>query len=117
MLRAHSLFWHYLWIAPNLLLTVLAALMWRRGMHKRFPVFWVYALFEAVQWAILYPLDLLPSVAPENFWRAYWLSLLVDTLITFVLFSEIFTNVFLSYPSLSRLAHLLTLSTGVLFRF
>jgi hypothetical protein len=74
MLRAHSLFWHYLWIAPNLLLAVLAVLMWRRGLHKRFPVFWIYALFEAIQWAILYPLDLLPSVAPENFWRAYWLS-------------------------------------------
>ena len=114
MLRAHSLFWHYLWIAPNLLLAVLAALMWRRGLHKCFPVFWIYALFEAIQWAILYPLDLLPSVAPETFWRAYWLSLLVEALVTFALVSEIFTDVFRPYPSLARLAKLLVRCTGVL---
>jgi len=91
-----------LWIAPNLLLAVLAVLMWRRGLHKRFPVFWIYALFEAIQWAILYPLDLLPSVAPETFWRAYWLSLLVEALVTFALVSEIFTKCF---PALSPASH------------
>src|SRR5258707_12725485 len=112
MLRAHSLFWHYLWIAPNLLLAVLAALMWRRRLHKRFPVFWVYALFEAVQWAIRYPLDLLPSVAPETFWRAFWWSLLVETRISFALVSKIFTNVFRSNPSLKRLAKLLVRWAG-----
>src|SRR5260370_23023275 len=100
MLRALSLFWHYLWIATNLLLAVLAALMWRRALHKRFPVFWIYALFEAIQWAILYPLDLLPSVAPQNFWRAYWLSLLMEALAKFLLASESPTFIVRSHPPL-----------------
>jgi hypothetical protein len=107
MFRAHSLLWHYLWAAPNLLLGVLAILMWWRGDHKCHPAFWIYALFEAIQWAILYPIDLIPSVAPKTFWRAYWSILLVEALVTFALVSEIFANVLGRYPALARLAKLL----------
>ena len=39
MLQAHSLLWHYLWVAPNLLLLLLALRMWRRHLHKQHPVF------------------------------------------------------------------------------
>src|SRR5260370_17195251 len=62
MLRAHSLFWHYLWVAPNLLLAVLSALMCRRRLHKRFPVFFAYFFLYTVSCSLLYPLNLLPPL-------------------------------------------------------
>jgi len=74
MLQPHSFLWHYLWVAPKLLLGVLAFLMWRTQLYRRLRIFFIYALFEVVQWSVLYPLDLIPSVRAENFWRAYWIS-------------------------------------------
>jgi hypothetical protein len=107
MLQPHSFLWHYLWVAPNLLLAVLAVLMWKKGIHTKFPLFFVYALFQAAQWAILYPLDLLPSVRAENFWRAYWVSSLAEAFIIFLLTAEIFASVFGTYRAVARLGKLL----------
>jgi hypothetical protein len=49
MLQAHSPLWYYLWVAPNLLLLVLAILMWRRKIYRQFPVFLVFAVAIAVE--------------------------------------------------------------------
>ena len=48
MLQPHSLLWHYLSVAPAIFLSLLAFLMWKRGVHKEFPAFFCYAIFEAV---------------------------------------------------------------------
>jgi hypothetical protein len=102
MLQPHSFLWHYLWVAPKLLLGILAFLIWKRQLHRTFQIFFIYIIFEVVQWAILYPLDLIPTVPAENFWRAYWISSLVEALIIFALLSEIFAGVFGAYSALAR---------------
>jgi len=103
MFQPHSLLWHYLWVAPNLLLAVLAVILWRRGLHRKFRSFFLYACFEALQWAVLYPIDLIPSIPATAYWRVYWLVVLVESVLVFLLISDIFANVFGSYPALANL--------------
>jgi hypothetical protein len=74
----------------------------------------MYAWFEAVQWAVLYPIDLLPSIPAAYFWRVYWASLLIESILVFVLISDLFAGVFGSYPALAHLGRRLIQWGGAL---
>ncbi len=113
MLQAHSLLWHYLWLAPNFLLLVLAFLIWRNGLLRRmFPAFLAFAVFGSLSQFALYIADVVPSVTPQNFWRVDWASLLVEGPLKFALVGEIFAKVFGSYVSLARLGRILIRGVG-----
>src|SRR5271157_3556270 len=114
MLQAHSLLWHYLWVAPNLLLALLGIVLWRRGLHKELRGFFIYARFQAVQWAVLYPIDLIPSIPAVDYWRVYWVSVLFESIIVFFLISDIFADVFGSYAVIAHLGKLLIRWGGAL---
>jgi hypothetical protein len=107
MFQPHSFLWHYLWVAPNLLLAVLACILWKRGLHRYFRSFCVYAWFQFVWWAVLYPADLIPSVSAEHFWRLVWIGSLLESVIVFVLISDLFANVFGSYTAVAHIGKLL----------
>jgi hypothetical protein len=113
MLQAHSPLWYYLWVAPNLLLLVLAILMWRRKIYRQFPVFLVFAVAIAVEQLTLCVADVLPSVRPTTWWYMFWAGLLVEALLKFSLIGEIFSSVFGLYPSLARLGKLLISGVGL----
>jgi len=114
MFQPHSFLWHYLWVAPNVLLAVLALSLWRRGLYGEFRSFVVYAWFRFLQWAILYPIDLIPSIDAKNYWRVLWVSLLIEALIVFVLISEFFAEVFGSYPAVAKFGKYLIRGAGAL---
>jgi hypothetical protein len=114
MLQAHSLLWHYLWVAPNVLLFVLAFLIWRNGLRKAFPAFFAFALFSSLGQFALYTADVAPTVSAENFWRVDWGTLLIEGLLKFVLIGEVFAQIFGSYPSLARLGTLLIRAVGII---
>ncbi len=113
MLRAHSLLWYYLWVAPNFFLLVLSALIWRRKLYKQFPVFLVYAVVVAVEQLTLCVADLLPSVSPTSWWYLFWAGLLAEAVVKFALIGEIFSAVAGSYPSLAKLGKSLITGVGV----
>lgn len=113
MLRSHTALWHYLWVAPNLLLIVLAVLMWRRGLRKTFPVFVVYALVSGIGQLAVYLADIAPWVTAENFWRVDWVSLVSEGVLKFALIAEIFAQAFNPYPSLARVGKYLIRGVGV----
>ena len=113
MLRAHSPLWHYLWVAPNLFLLILAFLIWRRQLHKQLPVFLIFAVVIALEQLSVYAADVIPSVSDDTFWRVLWAGLLVEALIKFALIGEIFGFVFGQYVSLARLGTLLIRGVGV----
>jgi len=50
---------YYLWIAPHLLLGWTLVASFRRGMHRRLPIFFAYAAFEMFQFLTLLALSLL----------------------------------------------------------
>ena len=47
----------YLWVAPHVLLAVVAAVMLRRRRYKEFPVFFSYLIFEVLQFCILFAMS------------------------------------------------------------
>lgn len=114
MLQAHSFLWHYLWVAPNVLLLVLSFLIWKRGLHQQLPVFFAFALLSAFCHLAIYAADISPSVSAENFWRVDWASLLIEGPLKFVLIAEVFAQIFGSYTSVVRLGRFLIRAVGVL---
>jgi hypothetical protein len=113
MLRAHSLLWHYLWVAPNILLLILGFLMWRRGLYRQIPAFFAFAILGALSESSVYAADMIPSIDGWTFWRIEWGSVLVIGLLKFVLIAEIFAHVFGPYAPVAKLGQGLIRSLGV----
>ncbi len=113
MLQAHSFLWHYLWLAPHILQVALAVLMWHRGLHRLFPVFLAYTLFEAAEEFTLYGLDVLPTVQAETFWRAFWAGLVVEGLLKFALTGELFRHLLRPWSAVAKTGNLLITCAGI----
>jgi len=116
MLQPHSLLWHYLWVAPCVILAFLALLMWRRGLHREFPAFFSYAIVEPVGVGLLYVLDVSP-VSPTIYWRSSFSFLVVEAFIKLVVIGEVFTHLLRRYPSLGRIAKVTISSVGIILVF
>jgi hypothetical protein len=91
-----------LWCAQPILLSVVAAVFWRRKLYKQFPVFFSFLLAQIAIFAITYPL-----YGRENTYKWYfWLFCMgdcVSALLGFKVIHEIFLNVFRPYHSLKDL--------------
>lgn len=112
MLQAHSLLWHYLWVAPNAFLLLLALLLLRRGFHKKYPFFFTFAIVGALGQLIVYATDVIPSVTPGTWWLIFWAGLVIEGLLKFALIGEIFGHIFDPYPSLARIGKFLIRGVG-----
>jgi hypothetical protein len=117
MLQAHSSLWHYLWVAPNLFLLVLATLLWRRGVVRQFPAFLAFAILGSVGQLVVYAADILPSVSGPTFWSVDWVDLILEGVLKVALIGEIFALVFGSYASLARLGKTFIRGTGIVLVF
>jgi hypothetical protein len=114
MLQPHSLLWHYLWVAPCVLQGLLALLMWKRSIHKQYPAFFVYIVFEAMGGAIIYALDNASSVSGPVYWRSYFAFLFIEAFIKFAVVGEVFNYLLCNYPPLGKLGKLLIKGVGIL---
>lgn len=112
MLQAHSLLWHYFWVAPNVLLLILAGEMWRRNLAREFPAFFAFAVLSSAGQFSVYGADLSDSIGPFTFWRIDWVSLLVESLLKFAVIGEVFSRMLKPFPAVSRLGKLLIRGTG-----
>jgi hypothetical protein len=117
MLQPHSILWHYLWVAPSILLLVLALLMRRRDLQKEFPAFFCYAIFEAAGGGILYAIDVIPSVSATIYWWCYLSFLIVEVFVKFIVIGEVFTHLLRSYPPLAKMAKVLISGVGIFLVF
>jgi hypothetical protein len=114
MLQAHSFLWHYGWIAPNILTVILAGLIWRHGIHKRYPAFFGYLLFASVEGLTLYALDLAPSISFTTWWYAFWVGTIMEGIFKFVVVAELLHHLLHPWPSIARLGRNLVSGAGVL---
>jgi len=112
MLQAHSFLWHYLWLAPHILQVALAGLIWRRGLHKLFPVFVAYLIFEAIEEFTLYGLDVLPSVSGETFWRAFCVGLIIEGFVKLGVIGELFFHLLRPWPAIAKVGSRLITGAG-----
>lgn len=102
MLHAHSLLWHYLWLAPDILQLALAFLLCRRGFQKAYPVFFAYLIYEAIETFTLYAVDVLPWTTGESYWRVFWVTLIVGGLVKFAVIGELLRHLTDSRPAIAK---------------
>ena len=100
----HFLFW-YLWIAPHIFIGVSLALFLRRGLHKQFPLFFTYMLFELFQFLMLISADIfvvLDPAHPLNLyrWILVW-GLGISSLLSFGVIYELVNQMVLSRSTLA----------------
>ena len=100
----------YLWIAPAVIQVGLAAMMIHRKLARRFPAFFVYTVYEALQCAVLVTLDFMDSVSGSQYADAFLAGAVVSAALRFAVVYEIFGEVFQSYPALQEFG-------GILFRW
>ena len=109
--------WHghsvvfYLWWAQPILQSAVLAILWRRNLHKTFPVFFVFLLAQVVNFAVIYPLWLFGY--PKMYFVLFWLGEAVNAVVGFKVIHEIFLDVFRPYHTLKDLGTLLFRWAGV----
>jgi hypothetical protein len=109
--------WHshtvvlYLWCAQPILQSVVAVILWRRKLHKQFPVFFLFLLAQVANFAVIFPLWLTGNYG-LYFWP-FWLGEAVNAVLGFKVIHEIFLDVFRPYHTLKDLGTLLFKWAGV----
>jgi len=108
--------WHsdiivYLWCAAPILQAVVAAILWRRKLHKQFPVFFFFLLVQLANFAILFPLSFAGNYS--LYFGLFWVGEAVNAVLGFKVIHEIFLDVFRPYDTLKDLGTLLFKWAGV----
>ena len=113
MLQAHSLLWHYLWIAPQILTLTLVAALLRGNFRRRYPVFFSYLVFSTIEGICLYSFDVSPRVSPLTWWRAFLAGAIIEGLLKFALIGELVHQLLHPWPSIAKLGRNLISAAGV----
>ena len=101
----------YLWCAQPILQSVVAAILWRRKLHKQFPVFFLFLLVQVANFAIVFPLWLAGNGI--LWFDLFWLGEAVNAVLGFKVIHEVFLDVFRPYHALKDLGTLLFKWAGV----
>ena len=85
-----------LWMShPALELLLVAAMIWRK-LHRKFPVFFAYVIFQLVNFGVLFPIHQYGGY--KLYFYSFWISAVISLAIGFKVIHEIFLDVFpLSY--------------------
>jgi len=97
--------WYYLWIAPHLLLVVILVVMLVRGLHRLFPMFFLYTLFEICQFALLLYTAFhyrYHSNFGAEYTRFYSAGLALSTTLRFGVIYEAVVQLLRNYPALEK---------------
>ena len=107
---------YYLWIAPHVILGATAWLIFTRRLHKRFPVFFAYTVYETFVFLLLFTCYLIGHGLAVSLYRyAFVATLAGSTALRFGIIQEIFNSVFGNYPRIEKLATtFLRVTTGLL---
>jgi len=109
-LHSHTVFL-YLWCAQPILQSVVAVILWRRKLHKQFPVFFLFLLAQVANFAVTSPLWLVGDF--KTYFVFFWLGEAVNAVLGFKVIHEIFLDVFRPYHTLKDLGTLLFKWAGV----
>ena len=109
--------WHshtvllYLWCAQPLLQSLAAVVLWRRKLHKRFPVFFLFLLAQVANFAVIFPIWRTGNY--HLYFAPFWVGEAVNAVLGFKVIHEIFLDVFRPYHTLKDLGTLLFKWAGV----
>src|SRR5712671_2867525 len=105
-MRSYNQIALYLWCAQPVLQSAVALVLWRRKLHKQFPVFFAYVLAQIGIFAVTFPLNFYNY---KWFFYCYW----VCAALSFRVIHEVFLDVFRPYHTLKDLGTVLFKWTGV----
>jgi hypothetical protein len=96
---------YYLWIAPHVLLVVVPVLMYTRRLHKSFPVFFIYTLYETLAFLLRFGAFAAGHGLGGGLYRYVFIVTAVGSIaLRFGIIHEIFNNIFHDYPRLVGIA-------------
>jgi len=90
----------YLWCAQPILQSAVAAVLWRRKLHKQFPVFFSYLLVQVAFFAVTFPLY---GRSTTWYFSTFWIGQALNAILGFYVIHEIFVDVFRPYHALRDL--------------
>ena len=91
----------WLWCTQPILQSVVAVVLWRRRLHKRFPVFFAYILSQIAIFAVTY--TVWRAGNQEWYFWTYWSGAAISAVLGFKVIHEIFVDVFRPYQQLKDL--------------
>jgi hypothetical protein len=94
-----------LWIAHPALELSLAGVMFWRKLHRTFPIFFAYIVFQILNFLVLFPIYRSGNIMA--YFYAYWISAAISLAIGFKVIHEIFLDVFRPYHTLKDLGTVL----------
>jgi hypothetical protein len=100
-----------LWCAQPILQSALAVILWRRKLHKQFPVFFIFLLTQVANFAVIFPIWLTGNYS--FYFAPFWLGEAINAVVGFKVIHEIFIDVFRPYHTLKDLGTLLFKWAGV----
>src|SRR6266851_327911 len=90
-----------LWLLQPALQAGIAVIVFRRKLHKDFPVFFSYALTQIGLFAIEFPVSRWCS--SSAYFYTFWISAAVNVVLAFKIIHEVFLDIFRPYPALRDL--------------
>ena len=97
--------YYALWIAHPLLQTGIAAVMFRRQMHRKFKFFFAYVVTQILTFAVIFPAFLRQNYSV--YFYLYWFSNAISVILGFKIIHEIFLDVFRAFHTLRDLGTVL----------
>src|SRR5437660_5272613 len=90
---------YYLWVAPHLLLGWFLIASLRRGLHRQLPIFFAFALFEMLQFLVLYSLSLVSPLPRDVYYPILALGTGVRSLLQLTVIYELANELLLTQSS------------------
>ena len=103
-MQPHSVFWHYLWIAPHLLQIALAIVMFRRKLHRDFPWFLTYTIYQVLVNAAMFVANHSSQISGDSYHVAADVETLLSIFLRFAVIYEIFRVLLRPYQALQRVS-------------
>ena len=97
-----NILWYYLWVAPHLLLGIVLFAMVRRGVHRSFPMFFLYTVFEILQFGVLFGISQSHLHFGDYYIRLFSGGVAVSSALRFGVIYEVFRQLFADYPALTE---------------
>jgi hypothetical protein len=107
------LLWYCLWVTPHALQGIILLVMVRRGLNRQFPMFFLYTVFEVLQFVVLFAISQSHLQFGEAYKHVYSVGLALSTAVRFSVIHELFGHFFRRYPTLDGARRLLFRGTIV----
>lgn len=90
-----------LWVLQPALQAVLAVVVFRRKLHKEFPVFFAYTVIQIAIFAVQFPVY--TRCSTNAYFYTFWITSALNIVLAFKIIHEVFLDIFRPYPALRDL--------------